>query len=554
MSRSSRPPLLPWSKSTWERWAAAPRMATGAIPRTKFLLLKAPASTLYEERFGDRNMFTVAMYGSRMMAKGLQVGCVVDCTALDLLAFEMPPDGKPVRYFHDTNDWDDFDMEYHSLLPQVDCEGKVADASTTVPPPSAVQKFFSICASHWKVRPNEHIALFDSRGGIGVAAFLAALYMCEKLRAPVHVALASVKEAMKPCGLADADLARELQRRYKGRREIKIESIPKWWFAVDDDDDDGDEEGGDGEDEKKRRKDADISIVIPPFHQMEGNGTKDDGSGAPAQKRPRSSDGGATAKKAVHPPIHGLQSQPLGSQRYERAISVLKQLTGRLCVSGVPTGSEIALSSAGELATRITHTNYKVTWRSRGRRGLLLILTEGVYFVENSPEGVGVAVSTIKMRFPHPADRSKTQHRTLLDGVLVIDREGPSKVPRYYATDILCHQGGALMSKPFGQRVKYLVDGVIMARKRDSGHDYGREPVKIRAIEYFDLGRLGFVLRDVARGVAHETEGIALVPLEGKYYVAEGATSGGDDVLIWKRGGDVSEDALLEHTSSLGEV
>jgi len=539
-----------------------PRMSAGVIPRTKFLLMKAPASTLYEERFGgDRNMFSVAMYAGRMMAKGVQVGCVIDCTALDLPSFEVPPDGKPVRYFHDTNEWDDFDMMYHALDPEVDSEGKSPAGASGVPPPEAVQKFLSVCASHWKSRPNECVALFDSRGGIGAAAFLAALYMCEKMRAPVHVALASVRKAMQPCGLADADLARELQRRYRGRREVKIENIPKWWFAVEDEeeeDDEGDEKDG-GEEEKKRGRD-DMVIVIPPFDKMEGNGAKDESSsaGGPVRKRPRPGEGGAAdASPKEYPPVPGLQPQPPGSQRFERAVTVLKQLTGRPCDSGIPTGSEVALSSADALKSNLTHGRYKVTWRSRGRRGLLLVLTEGAYFVENPPGGGGngspLAVSTVKMRFPHPADPGRTQHRTLLDGVLVTDREGPASVPRYYATDILCHMGGTLTSRPFGQRVKYLVDGVIMARKRDAakgGYDYGREPVKIRANEYFELGKLGFVLKDVTRGVAHETAGVTIAPKDAKYYVAGGAP-GEDAVLMWEKGGEVPEDALLTHAGGL---
>lgn len=538
-----------------------PRMSAGAIPRTKFLLLKAPASTLYEERFGgDRNVFTVAMYSARMMAKRVRVGCVVDCTALDLLAFEAPPDGKPVRYYHNSSEWDDYDMEYHSLVPELDAKGKAASASSVVPPPTAVEKFLTLCASQWKSRPNEHIALFDSRGGFGTAAFLVALYMCEKMRAPVHVALASVREAAKPCGLADADLARELQRRYKGRREIKIENIPKWWFAVDDDEDEEDEDdqagGEDGEKKTKRERD-DIAIVIPPFDQMGGNGSNDDGSGGPAKKRPRAGEGesadAASSVAKAHAPVPGLQLQPPGSQRYERAVSVLKQLTGQPCTSGIPTGSEITLSSAEALGSGLTHDRYKVTWRSRGRRGLLLVLTEGAYFVENSGDagGANIAVSTLKMRFPHPTDRGRTQHRTLLDGVLVTDQEGPNKVSRYYATDILCHMGGTLTSRPFAQRVKYLVDGVIMARKRDTGYDYGKEPIKIRANEYFEWGKLGFVLKDVMRGIAHETDGVAFTPKEGKYYGVEGAR-GQDAVLLWEKNGAVSEDALLAHASSLG--
>ena len=61
--KMNRPPLLPWSKETWTtRWSTQGRLSSTPIPRTPFLLLKAPASTLYEEKFGgDRNMFTVGV-------------------------------------------------------------------------------------------------------------------------------------------------------------------------------------------------------------------------------------------------------------------------------------------------------------------------------------------------------------------------------------------------------------------------------------------------------------------------------------------------------------
>jgi len=89
-SYTPRPPLIPWSADTWsKRWASQGRRKSlcvtlcpninftliifvfiqhylntthtvgTTIPRTPFLLLKAPVSTLYEEKFGgDRNMFT----------------------------------------------------------------------------------------------------------------------------------------------------------------------------------------------------------------------------------------------------------------------------------------------------------------------------------------------------------------------------------------------------------------------------------------------------------------------------------------------------------------
>ena len=528
-----------------------------------FVILISSAESLYEERFGgDRNIFTVSMYSGRMMAKGVQVACVIDCTALDLAAFEIPSDGRVVRYFHNTNEWDDFDVEYHHLPPAsdvVDPEG--GDAVGTVPPDSAIEKFLSICASSLKSRPNGHIAIFDSRGGLGVASYLAALYMCERLRAPVHVALASLREAMKPCGLADADLARDLQRRYKGRREIKIENIPSWWWAVEDDDendeDDQEEEDG-GVDEVpnggRKKRGRDLTVVIPPFDQIGSKGGQNFGDGDEgglAKKRlrlgadPDTDASAAAGSGSPRPQIPGLQPQTPDSPRYKRAVTVLRQLTGRPCLPGIPMGTESPLTSG----TKLTHLKYKVTWRSRGRRGMILILSEGVYFLENGVSQIDVFLVKGGMHFPQPKNLSQPQHRSLLDGILVADREGQVIVPRYYATDILFHMGGKLTSKPFGQRIKYLMDGVIMARKKDARYDYRREPIKIRAKEYFDTGKLAFVLKDVTRGVAHETDGVVFVPSEGKYYATDGSEA--DTSLFWKRGDEMSEEELVRTISTI---
>ena len=92
-------------------------------------------------------MFTVGMYCTRMMARSVRIGLVVDCTALDLTEFEPLPVTKRsntaatsrttsaaaarrngnsnnnsqkdprVRYFHNPSEWDDFDVEYHRMVP-----------------------------------------------------------------------------------------------------------------------------------------------------------------------------------------------------------------------------------------------------------------------------------------------------------------------------------------------------------------------------------------------------------------------------------------------------
>ena len=524
-------------------------MSGTPIPRTKFLLFKPPVSPLYEEKFGGgRNMFTVSMYAERMMSKKIQVGCVIDCTALDLTTFESLPSASnkarkagTVRYFHDTLEWDDFGIEYHHLLPPSSVSSSASSsAHSPVPPLAIMEKFFSICSSHWSSRPGAHIALFDSRGGYGIAAYLAARHMCDKMRAPVHVALASIKEAATPCGLADVDLIKDLQLRYNGRREWKIANVPKWWWPHDDDDGSGD----DGEDDREgstRKEDGpkdELVIVVPPFDPMEGSVPT-----AGREQKRRKVDQSFSEMK-----VAGLDLVHSGSPKYERAVTVLKQLTSHSC-DQLPSSEGVLMDSSDSLASLLPDSRYKVTWRSKGRRGLLLILSEGVYFLENDKDG-HIAVSIVKggMHFPVPTDLAKVQHRTLLDGVLAIDKEGDNRVPRYYASDILCHMGGILISKPFSHRIKYLVDGVISPRKKDSCHNYGQEGIKIRAKELFPLGKVEFVLKEVTRGIAHEAEGIVFVPLEGGY-IKKGQEGKGE--VAWTKRGSSSEEDLIQHILSL---
>ena len=498
------------------------------VPRTKFLLIKAPASSLYEEKFGgDRNVFTVPMYAARMMAKKIQIGAAVDCTSLDLDAFEPLTDDKgPRRYFHDTSEWDDFDVDYTALR-----DPPTKSNTSSVPSQATVDKFLSFCSSHWSKRPGTHITIFDSRGGYGVAAYLCARYMCEKLRAPVHVALASLKGVIKPCGLADDALLRDLQMRYRGRREWKLEQIPSWWWPIEDYDEDAD---GDDTNPKKRSKpgsSGDLVVVIPPF----------DGSGDQAMEKRHKEN------EPRQPDFSQLLKVDPTSPKYERAITVVSQMTSTSCQQGLPFCPEEQATSTDALAASLPNKQYKLTWKSVGRRGLLLILNEGVYFLEDDESGEKkIAVSIVQgdMKFPIPSDPTKRQHRTLLDGTLVHDKEGSALVPRFYATDILCHMGGVLMAKPFAQRAKYLLDGVVMARKKDTGHNYSKEVIKLRAKEFFGIEKLEFVLKNVLRGVTHGCDGIIFFPAEGKY-------SNCLKLVVWEKSGNLPEESLVKYISSL---
>jgi len=188
---------------------------------------------------------------------------------------------------------------------------------------------------------------------------------------------------------------------------------------------------------------------------------------------------------------------------------------------------------------------YKVTWLStKGRRGLLLILSEGVYFIEQSTTpSPDISISIVaNIKFPTPRDTSKTQHRTLLDVVLVKDTERNKSTYRFYALDILCIEGGMVWHKPWDQRWRFLNEGVLMPRKKDESRQpkaYAEEQIKIRAKEYFPMKKMGFVMKDVCAGVGHEAEGVRVVPV-GEYGLG-GSDDNGTKAVVWRRGGSVDD-------------
>ena len=176
----------------------------------------------------------------------------------------------------------------------------------------------------------------------------------------------------------------------------------------------------------------------------------------------------------------------------------------------------------------------------------MLILSEAVYFIEQSATS-GLSVSTVcNIKFPSPKDLAKSQHRTLLDVVLVNDTERGKSTHRFYALDILCIEGGMVWHKPFDHRWKYLHEGVLIPRKKDesqptTNHAYSKEPIKVRAKEYFPMKKLGFVMKDVCAGVGHEAEGVRVVPV-GDYGIGESKDSA--KAVVWTSGCGVDDDQL----------
>ena len=477
--------LTSWKVEThWKAWRSQPRMASKAIPRTKFWIMKAPMSTVYEDKFGgDRYQFQVSMFLQRMMSKGVAVEMVIDCSALDIKAFERDVSSDetskskslnlyasgtsnvPVKYMHNINEWKEWDVDYVRLAPTTLND----DGTDCVPSEDIIREFIRVASKHWLARPKSYIAIFDCRAGMGTAAFLAASYMCSQLRAPVHVAVASIKDTQAP-GIFDHNLLADLQFRYKGKRDIAVPSLPEWLVKV------IRTKKESSENIQKISAHVDKTIKQSPMSTLE--------MPPPPPKR---------NKKNI--PIEKL---PDTSSKYLRAITVLKQLTiGHVKDPTWPFPLQSCALSNSILMRKDFSKQHYVTWSAKGRRGLMLFLSDGAFFIERRSAGIDISF-LVGMWVPSLTDVGKPQHRTLLDGIIVIDKEtsgeGSKEISRYLIFDVLAHEGGILTQKPFTSRVRYIQDGVIGAQKR--AISAGRFPtsandnIRLRYKDHFELKKV----------------------------------------------------------------
>ena len=540
---SKRAPLLPWSKAKWSNlWCSIRRMSSRAIPRTKFVLLKSPASTLYEERYGgDLHVFTVSMYCNRMMGKGISVGMAIDCTSLDLHLLDEDilqqtlskkeknefADKPTTRYWHDTNEWDDFDVEYQSINPKA---GKV-DAHFVVPCEETISKFITMCNDHWKRRPNTYIAVFDARGGIGAAAFLVSCFMCRRLKAPVHVAIASIQTIMQESGstgIYDENLLRYLQKTFYGRRELVVPERPKWAPAIATMEAEEDENEADSNEKKSIEK-----IIIPPYQTEPVQKMKSSPSSSmlppPPKKAKLVPSTNNDSTSSTHQKSNALMAVLPTSSKYARAMTVVAQLTNNKLkkeshsqfqkplhlfslyeTSNNPNSKISFLKSMESLngaKQKILSKNpYMVTWIPSGesiQRGYLLLLHDGIYFLSTKNgtihDGeIDVQIVTKKLFFPCPTKPSQPQHRTILDGFFAYPIHGNDRTNTqethskllFYTFDIISLEGGVVHHKPLGKRIAYLKGGVLDAKNKWAQHNEQKQSAEDIELVQLEFGEI----------------------------------------------------------------
>jgi hypothetical protein len=188
-----------------------------------------------------------------------------------------------------------------------------------------------------------------------------------------------------------------------------------------------------------------------------------------------------------------------------------------------------------------------VTYRPGGRRGLMLCLSDGVFFVENKPDTtpapplppsaipIAATVQNItvtqlyKVFVPQPNDASKPQHRTLLDVIWVRDISANSHTvtDAILVSDILVHNGGLVAHKCYGERAQYVVSGVISAMEK-SGRN-GSDCISIRKHDVYPIDKFDYLTDTVLGKLRHGLEGFDFIDVKGAY----GVRKESDGVVGW---------------------
>ena len=536
-----------------------------------------PASELYDERYGPAGVFTVQMFMQRCTLKRQLTGCAIDCSSYDVEAFtnanieattsttttstatttttttstttttttsatlpHAPQSTSitPKYYFHDPQEWDDYDCDYLPLPSPSSVS--ITPSGVHIPSKSTVNWFVERTSKFFTTHANSHCTLFDCSHS--VAPFLVASYLVLVMKAPVKVAIESAGfittqgSSTTSVTIHDRRLIQELQTRFCGENLIPV-PIPPPWFPQP-----PTRCGGDVEPYKKPS-----NGFAMPKPRVPAN-LKRQAEAAAKVGDSKKQRGGTGSSKMVIVDPQGRMGKRVRTVLGELAKAASKSKDGSEddgfdAESGFPGQMSADIEKVGDL-DELTD-KYVCTWRACGRRFMMLIISDGVFLVAKDTNEI---LHCPKMRFPRVKAPQTNQHRTLLDGVLVEDKgEGSVMTKRFLIFDVLAHEGGVMAWRSFGERQLCIIKGIVEPRKKlevNGGYDFSDEPVRIRRKDFFDMSKASHLMDSFVPKLTHGSSGFIFVNKDHRYVVGKEGDKG-KRWLSWKEGeGEVVKEQL----------
>ena len=174
---------------------------------------------------------------------------------------------------------------------------------------------------------------------------------------------------------------------------------------------------------------------------------------------------------------------------------------------------------------------YHVSWKADGVRYMMLIAGEKqVYMIDRDNNIFKVPV----VRFVFSRDINIHLTDTLLDGEMVLDRDGDKIIPRYLIYDIISHNGSFVGEQNFEVRLKIIQKELIDPRRQAMEKQLINrqdEPFGVRKKDFWFLSqsRMKWILDDFMKTLSHGNDGLILTPVMKPYCC--GTTK---ELLKWK--------------------
>ncbi|CAF0947815.1 unnamed protein product [Didymodactylos carnosus] len=216
---------------------------------------------------------------------------------------------------------------------------------------------------------------------------------------------------------------------------------------------------------------------------------------------------------------------------YEPPLLAIQQKYRRLCGwhrRGFPGSHPVCMHR--ENYEMILQSSYMVTWKSVGKRYMMLIEEKDKVYMLDQGDNV-FAIDHIQ--FPCNAEYTSHLKDTLVDGELVIDNVDGSDKLRYLINDIITYNGRNVSTKPFRFRLRLISEWIVNVRNKaiTKGHiKKTTQPFSIRNQDFFGLSEVNKLISSkFLKTVPHEVEGFIFLPENEPYTPGEC-----QHVLKWK--------------------
>jgi len=453
------------------RWLKCPRKSSIILDR--FVAFKTFLDDKFNSQVPEEDLFQYPLLKSFVASKKREIGLVIDLTNTSRFYNKEVVEKDGVGFV------------------KLGCRGH-AEA----PDRHQVGMFIRICTGFISKHPEKIIGVHCTHG-FNRTGFMIISFMIEVEGWSVEAATVNFAQSRTP-GIYKGHYLQELWERYGsgGLDAPPPPELPEWCF---------DEEEGEDEDDDERR----------------GPSRNGDGEQSPMKKRKKS--------KPVENPkfadgVTGVEAvSARGMEKLQEIIWDMLQWN-----RGTFPGCQ-PVSMDRKNIEYIAQKPYKVSWKADGVRYMMLILKENEVYLFDRDNSVFLAS---ELKFPRRKAPDEHIFDTLLDGELVMDKEGSKTHPRFLIYDIIKFEGQDVGKADLDRRLLCVDKEIIGPRNtavKAGKLDKTKEPFGIRKKDFYPVEKAQWVLEKLNPSIPHETDGLIFQPAIDPYTAGQSPY-----ILKWK--------------------